>query len=123
VNEVVIKAARKQLETMYRGRCTVYTVETVTDEITHLSRSEQNILYDNVPCHKSYDSSNVTDEYGGSRVVQTVTLFIGPEYDIQEGTKIKITQDNRTETFARSAPPKIYPTHQEIQIERVEEWA
>lgn len=123
VSEVVFTAARKKLESMYRGRCTVYVLETVTDNTTKRSRSERKALYENVMCHKSHGSSNMTDENGGFRIVQTVTLFIAPEYEIQEGATIKITQNGITETYARSAPPKIYTTHQEIQIERVEEWA
>ena len=123
VSNDVISSAKNAIESMYTGKCTVYAVNTITDEITKRSRSETIALFSSVPCYSSFRATSVTEEFGGMRVIQTTTLFIAPEYEIPEGAKIIVTQNGRTDTYIRSGVPAVYPTHQEIAMERAEEWA
>jgi hypothetical protein len=63
------------------------------------------------------------EENGAPGVVQTTTLFVGREAAIPPGSKITVTQNGVTETYAASGTPKVYTVHLEITLELYERWA
>lgn len=103
---------------MYKGRCNIYEYKTITDKKTHITKEQEEIVYKDVPCKLSFKSINSVDNSSGvGKVTQTIKLFIAPEIEIKAGSKIEVTQNNKTNYYSRSGEPAIYSNHQELQLE------
>lgn len=121
-DKVALKV-RKTLELLYKGTCDVVEYQKVKksngatgfEEVTTLSQQ---------PCRLSFDSSNeTTDENGVSAKAQNITLFVAPDVTIKSGSKIIVTQEDKTEVYKSASEPKRYASHQEIALEMFDAWA
>ncbi|HDF5622307.1 TPA: hypothetical protein PC346_003842, partial [Clostridioides difficile] len=55
---------------------------------------------------------------------QTIKLFISPNIEVKAGSKLIITnQNNVTKEYVRSGESAIYPNHQEVILELLEDKA
>ena len=66
------------------------------------------------------------DEAGGdpcTGVAQTIKLFLEPEPVVPPGSRIEVTQQGRTESYAQSGKAAVYSSHQEILLEIWKEYA
>lgn len=120
----MVKKARKALESLYDGRCTV--IERQKYQKVNKSTAFREItVLKNEPCRLSFKAigSSTPEENAAFAVVQAVTLFISPDIFIKSGSKIIVTQNNRTTEYKQSGEPAIYDTHQEIILELFKGWA
>lgn len=111
------EAARKQLERLYEGVCTIYRYENIYDSTAHCTRANKSVLYENQPCRISYnrtDSAEQTDTV--ARVSQEITLFISSDINIPAGSIISATQEDSIVEYETSGQMVKYPTHQEIGL-------
>ena len=115
---------RKAIEATYDGTCRIYGLKSVKDPITKVTRQEESLVQDNIPCHLSYSS---TAPAAGSdtvtAVAQTIKLFLAPELVVPPGSRIEVTQQGRTESYAQSGKAAVYSSHQEILLEIWKEYA
>lgn len=118
------RQARKAIESMYDGVCTISNYQNIEDPITFVTELKEVEVIKDQPCRLSYSSlpvTNQTDSFAG--VNQSIKLFIAPEVNIPAGSKIVVTQNGRTTVYKNSGQPAIYSTHQEIFLELFEDKA
>lgn len=121
-NEMV--KARKAVESMYSGTCTVTEHQKVknTDKSTGF---KDVVVLEDQPCRLSFKTISQTDpkETGASAMVQVIKLFIAPEIALKPGSKITVTQNNVTTEFKNSGKSAVYTTHQEVILELFDRWS
>lgn len=127
VSEAIKRAQRmhrKAIEATYDGTCRIYGMQSVKDPVTKVTRQEEAIVQDGVACHLSYSSTALaagSDTVTG--VAQTIKLFLEPEPVVPPGSRIEVTQQGRTESYAQSGKAAVYSSHQEILLEIWKEYA
>ena len=116
--------ARKAIESLYNGKCTITEHEKVKKENKSTGFVET-VIVENQPCKISFSTINSTNstETGASALVSVVKLFIAPEVRIQPGSKITVTQNNVTTEYQNSGQPAFYNTHQEVILELFKGWS
>ena len=119
------KAARKEVERLYTGICSVFVLDTIRDPDTKQSKQTERLLLENQPCRVSFESNSTTIKSNDTvyEKPQTIKLFIAPELIINDGSKIVVVQNGRTEAYKCSGAPRVYITHQEIALEHFERWS
>ena len=116
--------ARKAIESLYLGTCTITEYQKVKKENKSTGFVESVVL-ENQPCRISFNTINSTTstETGASALVQVVKLHIAPEINIKPGSKITVTQNDVTTEYQNSGEPAHYVTHQEIMLEHFKGWS
>lgn len=116
--------ARKAIETMYDGTCNIIEYQKIKK--ANMSTGFQNVtVLENEPCRLSFKTIGSTVQTGNiaSAVTQVITLFISPDVVIKPGSKIVVTQNNKTTEYKHSGESAVYGTHQEIILELFKGWA
>ena len=120
----MVSAARKAIESLYTGVCTVYEYQGVTDELTKLTKKQEVSVLEEQPCRLSYKQLNNAEQTTtGATITQTIKLFILPDINIKPGSKISVTQNGETAKYKNSGVPAVYRTHQEIILELFDRWS
>ena len=113
------------LQLLWIGRATVYSYQTITDEITKESKLSKVVNAQNEPCRVSYESQTQSQMIGvgngATNIDKRITLFIRPDLSIPAGSVIEVVQHNRTVKYKRSTEPSMYTNHQEIGLELYED--
>ena len=118
----VVKA-RKAIESMYDGTCTVTEYQEYTKPNKSTGHHEVVIL-EGQPCRLSFSSSpNTNQTESAAQLVQTIKVFLAPDVRVQAGSKLTITQNGVTTEYKSSGEPALYQTHQEIMLELFKGWA
>ncbi len=117
------KTARKAIESLYNGRCTVIEYKDTFDETTRITRKSEVTVIENQPCRLSFVKQNTAVQTDtAAALTQTAKLFTAPEIQIKSGSKIIINQNGRTTAYSASGEPAVYFSHQEIMLEIFEDW-
>lgn len=117
-------AAREAIEATYFGLLTVTELQKVRDTTTGISKSKEVVVLRDIPCRLSFKTVQSTSQSGSAaELVQVVKLFVSPDIQIKEGSKVTITQDGVTTDYACSGTAATYPTHQEIVLQLFERYA
>ena len=123
VNKGMI-AARKAIESRYKGLCTILEKKKEKDETTKATALRDIAVLSDQYCRLSYSSSGVASQTDTvSNIEQNIKLFIAPEIKIVPGSKLRITQNNVTTDYISSGVPVVYETHQEVCLEMEKEKA
>lgn len=118
------KRARKAIESQYNGSCDILEYQPTRNEKTKVNERAEVMVFQNQLCKVSFEKiTNVNSSDTTNKVSQVIKLFIAPELNIDPGSKIIATQENRTEEYQSSGKPAIYVTHQEIILELFKGWA
>ncbi len=122
-NKVVSKA-RKALESLYDGICTVTEYRKIKNG-NGSTGFEEVVVLEDLPCRLSYKTVDSTSqvENGASAAVQRITLFLAPDVEIAPGSKITVTQNDVTAEYQHSGKAAVYSTHQEIVLDFFREWS
>lgn len=117
------KAAKKAIESTYKGIMTVIEYKKVKDPITALTSYKEVVVSENQPCSLSFESITAAVQTETvATISQAVKLFLSPDVSIKVGSKIIVTQSGITAEYSNSGVPAIYPTHQEIILKLFEGW-
>jgi hypothetical protein len=120
----MVTGARKAIESLYAGKCTVYEYRSVTDPVTKITENREVSVLTDCPCRLSYKTvTGTSTDDGAATVAQTVKLFIAPEITIKPGSKITVIQNGVTTDYQSSGRPAVYTNHQEIILELFARWA
>ena len=112
------KMHRKAIEATYDGTCRIYRMRPVKDPDTKVTRQEEVLVQEGIPCHLSYSSAvPAAGSSTAASVVQSIKLFLAPEPVIPPGSRIEVTQQGRTESYDQSGQAAVYSSHQEILLE------
>lgn len=122
---VAQKAARKAIESIYSGVCTIIECQDVRDEKTKITRKNEEIsVVENQPCKLSFEKLNaVLQTDAATKQTQGAKLFIAPEINVKPGSKIIVEQNGVTTEYSASGVPAVYPSHAEIMLELFKGWA
>lgn len=116
--------ARKAIEAMYDGTCTITEHQKYKKDNKSTGFKEVVVLKDQ-PCRLSFKTIQQTNpnENGASAMVQVTKLFLAPEIQVKAGSKVTVTQKGVTTEYKNSGLPAVYTTHQEIILELFDRWA
>ena len=111
----MVARVRAQIEKYYIGKCTVYVKKGVKQP-NGSTKQDWVPQLNEVPCRLSFKALSPTDypSLHTAPVVQQVKLFLKPEIEVPEGSKIVVIQNGNTETYMMAGVPALYATHQEI---------
>lgn len=113
---------RKAIETMYEDRATIYRYEKIKDPETKETKTIPVIIHEDQPCRisqKVLAQNNQSDAQND--IVYETKLFIAPELELKQGDLFEVTRNGVTRKYT-GGEPFLYPSHQEISIQR-KEWA
>lgn len=121
--KIELVKARKAVESLYFGRCTITEHQKVKRE-NKSTGFEDVVVLENQPCRLSIQNINSTSttESGASALTQSIKLFISPDVKVKPGSKITVTQNGVTTDYKNSGEPAFYSTHQEIILDLFKEW-
>lgn len=118
------KPTSNPLSILWKGRCTIWEFEDITDPDTHQTSQKEVMVVENEPCRVSFSSEAVTNPTTGvAEMSQFTVLFIRPDLDIAAGSVIEITQNGKTTKYRRSGKAATYTNHQEIRLTLYEDYA
>ena len=116
------KRHRRQIERLYEDVCTIYRHGKGTDPDTGETVLKPIPLYTDQHCHISQKTLGTNNQTDAQNNIQYETkLFIAPELEIKQGDMIEATRGGVTRKY-EAGEPFLYPSHQEISIQR-KEWA
>ena len=101
--------------TLYTGKATIYSYSYATGEHGAKEKSLTPILED-IPCRLSFSRKAENEQDTAGSIVQDVTMYCDPSYEIPSGSKIVITQNGVTRTYKCSSDPAVYESHQEVEL-------
>lgn len=116
--------ARKAIESMYDGTCTITEYQKVKNADKSTGFKDVVVL-EGQPCRLSFKTINQTNpnENGAAAMTQVTKLFIAPEIQVKAGSKITVTQNGVTTEYKNSGKPAVHTTHQEIVLDLFDRWS
>ena len=115
--------ARKAIESLYDGVCTITEYQKVKKENKSIGFGER-VTYKDIPCRMSYKSVNPTNQTNTAGIVtQSIVVYLSPDVLVNPGSKLTITQNNVTTEYKSSGKPAVYSSHQEISVELFDGWS
>lgn len=108
---------RRKLEKMYEDRCSISRWVTIKKPNGANGKELQAVLSDQ-PCRisqKALGSNNQTDTK--NNIAYETKIFISPDVEIKQGDVINVTRNSVIRKY-NAGEAFIYPTHQEISIQR-----
>ncbi len=126
LQESQMALVRHAIEETYTDRMTVTVRKKTINQDTKETQFKTVDVLKDVPCRLSFGTKTATvpaGEFSAYRVNQTIKLFVAPDITIDPGSSISVTRDGVTKTYCQSGETAIYPTHQEIMLERDGEYA
>lgn len=115
-------AYRAQIERLYTDVVNIYRYEKTRNPNTGVSEQKTVLKYSDQPCRISQRSLATNAQTDAQNSIQYETkLFIAPEVDIMQGDLLEVTRGGVTRKY-NAGEPFLYPTHQEVSIQR-REWA
>ena len=123
LQKIKVVKARKAVESLYDGRCTITEYQKVKKENKSTGFDEVVVL-ENIPCRMSYKSVNPTNQTDtAGAVTQGITVYLSPDVLVKPGSKLTITQNDVTSEYKSSGKPAVYSTHQEVSLELFKGWS
>lgn len=113
---------KKFADIMYTDVCNVYNQQKI--KVNNKTKFENVLVIENEPCRLSYDNPKIAVQTESStNLSSNVKLFISPDIEVVEGSRIEVVREGKTYQFKCSGMPSMYPTHQEIKLELSEVYA
>jgi hypothetical protein len=116
--------ARKAIESLYDGKCTITEHQKVKKE-NKSTGFQDVVVHEDIPCRLSFQTisnTNQTDT-AASAVIQITKLFLAPEIKVKPGSKLTVTQNDVVTEYECSGEPAFYNTHQEIILKLFKGWS
>jgi len=115
--------ARKAIESLYNGTCTITEYKKV-QKPNKATAFKEVVVLENQPCRLSFQSINPTSQTDtGASLSQSVKIFLAPEIQVKPGSKVTVTQNQVVTDYKSSGQPAHYSTHQEIVLELFKGWS
>lgn len=116
--------ARKAIESLYDGKCTITETQEVENE-DHTTSQEDVDVYTDIPCRLSVKTISAASDSdnGAASVSKVIKLFLSPDVTITSGAKVTVTQCSLSGVYRSASEPAMYHSHQEIILELQDRWA
>lgn len=119
-----IEMAREAIESTYIGECDIVEYVTIKNDITKRNEHKEEKVLEKQKCRISFKNiSNSNQSETTNNVTQIIKLFISPDINIKNGSKIIVTQNGKKQEYKNSGEPARYETHQEVMLELFKGWA
>lgn len=116
-------AHRAAVELLYEDTCSIYERQSVRDETTKITRQQEVLIQEALPCKLSFESLDTTSmQEGAAKQAVSVKLFLAPDIPVREGSRLLVTHRGIETAYQRSGVPAVYATHQEVMLEPFERW-
>ncbi|WP_039944491.1 hypothetical protein [Thermicanus aegyptius] len=113
---------RRAIEQIYTDRAMVYRYVQVKDPVTKETKLVLQPVYTAQPCRISQRVLGQNNQTEAQNEIRYETkMFIAPELDIRQGDLLEVTRGTVTRRYT-AGEPFLYPTHQEVSLQR-KEWA
>lgn len=120
----MVRGYQAAMKSLWKGLCDVYIIKTDINQHNGRDEPKEVPIYEKQPCRISFSSVSSTTEHDGAPLIQqTVKLFIAKDVNIPAGSKIDVSQNGQTRSYAKSGEPAVYSEHQEIMLVPFERWA
>lgn len=120
----MVSGYKNALVRLWDGRCDVYIREAQVNPANGRNEPVVVLLHQGVPCRLSYHLIAETSETdGAAKIAQTTKLFLSKDVEIPPGSKLVVTQNEKTVAYSRTGQPAVYSYHQEIMLKLFERWA
>ena len=109
---------RRAIEKTYEDTCIISRMSTTVQKPSGEKRQELQPVYEDESCKLSQRAlaSNGQTETAND-IAYEEKLFISPNLEIQQGDTVEVTRCGRVLKFT-AGEPFLYPTHQEISLQR-----
>lgn len=114
---------KRALQKLWTDRCTVIIQSKEKNLESKLTEFVEKTLFEDEPCKLSFESLSTTGEGNVPSLGQAAKLFLSNEKEVPAGSKIIVTRQGKTFTFARSGEAGWFRTHQEINLQLWKRWA
>ena len=115
---------KKTIQKLYTGRCTIEVRERERDlETGKIRFGEPKAIHTDLPCRLSHSSRTSVSSYERNTAPQSIELFLDNEITVPAGCRVTVSQDGVTNLYGLASVPNVYETHQEITLEKWEDWA
>lgn len=116
--------ARKAIESLYDGKCTITETQEVENE-DHTTSQEDVDTYTDIPCRLSVNTIYAASDSdnGAASVSKVIKLFLSPDVVITSGAKVTVTQCSLSGVYRSASEPAIYHSHQEVILELQDRWS
>ena len=114
---------KSAIEKLYTGKCDVTEYKSVRDEVSKITKNKEVVVLKDVPCRLSFKNISSADLNYGNGLSHEIKLFISPDVEIKEGSKITVTQNGVTTEYCKSGEPAFYSNHKEIILTLFKGWA
>lgn len=104
------------VEGFFTGICDVINFEEYQDEYGITQHTQKTVLQ-NVPCRLCY--KNIKSAIKGKAsdyISQKVTLLVGRDVLIKNGSVIKVFQNGQTTVYQKTGEAAVYDSHREIEM-------
>ena len=97
----MVKSYQDALRRLWDGLCDVYVLETAVNKANGRDEPTEVQKLHGEPCRLSFSSiSSTTEQDSAPLIQQSVKLFISKTAEIPAGSKIVVTQEGRTTSYA-----------------------
>lgn len=116
------KVVQRELERLFEDRCTVYGKEINTrDPETYETIVREEVIHEDIACRLSFDSEKHDNSPMHTTGTQTATLFVAPDIEILEGSRVVITKmTGAVIEMANSDAPPIYGSHRQYKLTKID---
>lgn len=108
--------ARAAVESLYDGVCSIVEYQTVR-ESDGICRQREVTVFRDVPCKLSFELNYPVQQTETiAAASQRAKLFVAPEINVKNGSKIIVEQYGKKAEYGFSGETAVYPTHREIRV-------
>ena len=117
-------AYKKAVQSLWDGKATITVLDGVLNPANGRTEPVERVTASGLSCRISHTTVKSTEPSEEAAVAaQSVTLYIDPDLDIPEGSKVTVTQNGVTRDYERSGKAAVYTAHQEVPLELFKGWA
>lgn len=115
------------LSRLWTDCCRILVREKATDA-DGISRLEEKVLGEGIPCRLSYFQSvkhHASEGPGGmaAQLKQPAKIILPADVEVPAGSRIQLMREGRLLDFCASGQSMHFHAHQEIVVENFEKWA
>ena len=110
-----MKDVKSIIEGFFNGVCDIFEFIEYKDDFG-IIQSEERLVLENIPCRVYYKNTKAAIKGKVSDyVTQKVSIMVGRDIYIKNGSVIKVTQNGYTAFYQKTGEAAIYDNHREIE--------
>lgn len=104
----------KAIQSLFIGKCSIIEFLSVIDADTGFTDNTEVEVFKDIPCRLSFKNISSSQQTEiTNNISQEIKLFVSPDVEIKEGSKVIVTQNGVTNVYCQSGVPSVYTSHRE----------